>query len=153
MRPLGWFRAWHDINGRRRLIRDAIDEVGARMDPAAAARALTTAHRRAVVGELLGLAVASRVTPAWARQLGDLPMIVLTVGDGNGWGPVYPVWLDLQRSLAAMSTRSRHLVLDGTGHHMNHDVPDRVAAVIVDLITEVCEATGSTGGKPGEPWC
>ncbi|WP_370964848.1 alpha/beta fold hydrolase [Amycolatopsis sp. cg9] len=137
-RPLGWTRAWHDINGRRRLIREAVGEVGARMAPAAAARALTTAHRRAVVGEFLGLAVAPRVTPASARRLGDLPMTVLTVGNGNGWGPVYPVWLELQRSLAAMSNRSRHLVLDGTGHHMNHDVPDQVAAAIADLITEVC---------------
>ncbi|WP_370964700.1 hypothetical protein [Amycolatopsis sp. cg9] len=80
-------------------------------------------------------------------------MIVLIVGDGNGWCPVYPVWLDLQRSLAAKSTRFRDLVLDGTGHHMNHDVPDQVAAAIVELITEVGEATGSIGDETGDPWC
>lgn len=150
-RPLGWFRAWHDTQGRRRLIREAVEEVGTRMAPAAAARALTTACRQAVVGEFLGLAVAPRVTPAWTRQLGDLPMTVLTVGDGNGWGPAYPVWLDLQRSLAAMSSRSRQLVLHGTGHHMNHDVPDQVAAAIVNLVTVAREVACSAAGEPDNP--
>jgi len=150
-RPLGWVRARHDLGGRRRLIREAADEVGARMAPAAAARTLTTARRRAAVGELLGLAVAPRVTPARARRLGDLPMTVLTVGDGHGWEPAaYPVWLDLQRSFLAMSTDSRQLVLNGTGHHMNHDVPDQVAAAIVDLVTQIREGTRPKNSEPGE---
>lgn len=135
-RPLGWYRAWHDLTGRRRLIRDAGREVGEQQAPAAVARALTSAHRRAVVGELLGMALAPRTVPEWTRRLGDLRMTVLTVGDGHGWGPAYPAWLDMQRLLVSMSSRSRHLVLSGTGHHMNHDVPDAVAHAIVELLPD-----------------
>ncbi|WP_167406305.1 hypothetical protein [Amycolatopsis thailandensis] len=83
---------------------------------------------------MLGLALAPRTTPEWARRLGDLPTTVLTVGDGNIWGPAYPAWVDLHRSFLAMSTCSRHAVLDGTGHHMNHDAPHAVANAISNLV-------------------
>lgn len=143
-RPLGWYRAWHDLTGRRHLIHKAVREVGERMAPAAVARGLTTAHRRAAVAEMLGLARAPRTTPGWTRQLGDLPVTVLTVGESTGWGTAYPVWLELQRSFLQMTTRAHHLVLPGTGHHMNRDIPGTVATAIAELVAFA--VTGTANG-------
>ncbi|MER7859295.1 alpha/beta fold hydrolase [Amycolatopsis japonica] len=66
MRSLGWYRAWHDLTGRRALLREAVDEVGEQLAPAVVARSLRTASRRAVVGEMVGIALAPYVTPDWA---------------------------------------------------------------------------------------
>ncbi|WP_158634228.1 alpha/beta fold hydrolase [Amycolatopsis sp. WAC 04197] len=134
MRSLGWYRAWHDLTAWRALLREAVDEVGEQLAPAVVARSLRTASRRAVVGEMVGIALAPYVTPDWAQRLGDLPTTVLTVGDGHAWGPAYPTWFELHQSFLAMSTCARHVVLDGTGHHMNHDVPHEVAGAITDLV-------------------
>jgi pimeloyl-ACP methyl ester carboxylesterase len=47
-----------------------------------------------------------------------------------------PLWIELQKELAALSTRGKLVLVEGTGHHIQLGRPD----VVVDAVREVVEA-------------
>lgn len=104
------------------------------------ARTLTAANRRAVVRETVGGVLWGR---GWvrthARDLGDLPLTVVTAGSTYcpAW---YPRWLDLQADLATLSTNS-HIVRAApeVGHLINRDAPDWLATVLATAIDNTRE--------------
>lgn len=65
--------------------------------------------------------------------LGDLPLIVLTQGNGASGG-----WLELQNELAALSTNSLHITVDGATHASLAFNPEHAQAVS-DAILKVVE--------------
>ena len=75
--------------------------------------------------------------------LGDLPLVVLSAGEEAPL-PVPEearqanavVWRELHRELAALSSRGRVEVVDGSGHMIHHERPE----VVVGAIREVVEA-------------
>ena len=81
------------------------------------------------------------------QNLGDLPVFVLTQGQGNS-AEDFPdsippevieelnaTWLELQAELLALSTNSTQLIVEDAGHYIHHDRPD----VVVDAIIQVLE--------------
>ena len=82
--------------------------------------------------------------------LGDRPLVVLTAGVGPRLPGVtdevqdafYETWLILQAELAALSTNSRHRIVDGATHYIHHDEPDAVIAAVRDVVDAV------RGGMP-----
>lgn len=74
----------------------------------------------------------------------DIPLVVLSHGVPQAI-PGLPedvnrayeaAWQQMQRELAAQSSRGRHVVVEGSGHNIHHDRPDEV----VKAIREVVEA-------------
>jgi hypothetical protein len=101
-------------------------------------------------------AEASAFRPAASRTerphpLGDLPLIVLTAGNGMAVDagihrmglPVDAlqhwdgIWLALQGELAALSTRSRHRLVRGAGPYIQLDAPNAVAVAIEEVLSMV----------------
>lgn len=76
------------------------------------------------------------------RRLGDIPLIVLTRGAGEG-GNGAPTdgdgaeweatWLNLQRELAALSTNSEHRIVEA-GHNIHLQQPSAVVDAIRELV-------------------
>jgi hypothetical protein len=110
-----------------------------------AARTLSSAYRRADVQEKLGAAFGMRSVPAYTRDLGDLPLTVVTAGaDDKGRGQA--IWNKLQVSFLTMSSQASQVVVPGSGHHINRDNLDAVAAAITDMVDRV-----RTDDDPGRP--
>ena len=75
--------------------------------------------------------------------LGDLPLVVVTA-TGPVWWPDMPgqvnpakfskMWLDLQRSLTALSSHSRQVLADRSSHFIQFDQPDLIIAAVQHLI-------------------
>ena len=66
----------------------------------------------------------------------DIPLVVLTgarVRADPEAAKLAPLWLEMQRELAARSARSSHLVLHGAGHFIQRDDPQAV----VDAVRKV----------------
>lgn len=131
--PLGWARLRAELDGRAELRADAERQVPPDLADAYIARGLTRAARHAVVQELLGLRYGMRATRDHARNLGDLPITVITGGPrvSPGW---FEGWCQLQKNFLTMSSRSRQLWTPHTGHHINHDDPELLATMFVDVI-------------------
>ena len=80
-------------------------------------------------------------------QLGDKPLVVLTrdpkmVTTGGPVPPEWesvtePVWQQLQDELAAMSSSSRHIVVDHASHNIQLDSPDSVVDAILGVVKQV----------------
>ncbi len=70
----------------------------------------------------------------------DLPVVVLTHGRPSmrirGQDPedVEHGWQDLQRGLAEMFADAKHLVVEGTAHHIHVERPDVVVAAILEVV-------------------
>ncbi|ANU18433.1 alpha/beta hydrolase [Planococcus maritimus] len=65
------------------------------------------------------------------KTLGDMPLTVVTGGNQpdhteESWGH----WMDFQKGLAALSTKSRHVVLTDVGHSVHIDNPEAVVQEI-----------------------
>lgn len=65
------------------------------------------------------------------KTLGDMPLTVVTGGNQpdhteESWGH----WMDFQKGLAALSTKSRHVVLADAGHSVHIDNPEAVVQEI-----------------------
>lgn len=105
---------------------------------AAVALDLASRTRRADVAEMSGLKHGFEQVRTEAGHLAGLPLTVLTGGphgvDRPRW---WPTWCDLQEEMAAMSTATRHVVVEHTGHHVHRDDPEFVAAEIVSLVDRV----------------
>lgn len=77
--------------------------------------------------------------------LGDMPLVVLSHGlplsipgmDDEVNAAYEATWQAMQGEMAALSTRGRHDIVEGSGHSIHHDRPDAVVAAI----REVVEAT------------
>jgi len=76
---------------------------------------------------------------AW--NLGSIPLSVLTAGEDE-WEPGFPedvaaryeaLWLDLQKELAARSTRSTHIIVEGSGHVIHWEKPQALLEAIYRL--------------------
>lgn len=120
LRPLGLIRVAQDLG------------FGERPVGPVKAMARTARQGRADAQELISHALTS---PGCSPpNLGDLPLLVITAGDrGEDYGGVWP---ELQAELAALSTRSTHIVARHAGHHIHRDDPDLIVGVLRDLIAE-----------------
>jgi pimeloyl-ACP methyl ester carboxylesterase len=74
-------------------------------------------------------------------NLGDIPLIVLTAGQDE-WEAGFPkdvaglyeqVWLDLQKEMAALSTTSKHRIVEDSDHCIHDQRPDIVLESIREL--------------------
>lgn len=132
-RLLGLYRLRAALGGLPELRGDAEHEVPADLVDAHIARSLTRAFRHAVVQELLGFRYGMRKPRDHARNLGDLPITVITGGTriSEQW---FAGWCQLQKNFLTMSTRGQHLWTLHTGHHINHDDPELLAAMFLDII-------------------
>ncbi|MEQ9398725.1 MAG: alpha/beta hydrolase [Longimicrobiales bacterium] len=79
-----------------------------------------------------------------ARDLGDLPLEVLSAADPMGPPPegfargmieqMEALWLTGQVALARMSADARHTVVEDTGHNLHRQRPDAVVAAVRRLV-------------------
>ena len=91
-----------------------------------------------------------------ARPLGDLPLIVLTAGDGkSGFGLPAPQDAALNRlrmaghdRIAALSSAGRNQVVPDTGHYIQLDRPQIVIAAIREVVDDV--RGHPQAGQPGQ---
>ena len=92
---------------------------------------------------------ASEVQAAALGALDDLPLVVLTQGKAPAFPPgvpadfadyithaYHPMFLELQADLARLSSRSRHIIAQHSGHMIHQDEPE----LVVTSIREVVEA-------------
>lgn len=70
-----------------------------------------------------------------ARDLGDLPITVITAGPigRDAW---YQPWLDLQAEFLDMSTNTSQVFARHADHHINHDDSDLLARIIHEAIQD-----------------
>lgn len=135
LRILGWRRLRVTLGRLPELRQDAEREVPAGLVEAHLARHLSARHRRAVVQEFIGLLLGRAPLRTEARDLGDLPITVVTAGP-DGRDDCYPPWLELQADFLDMSTNTAQIWARHAGHHINHDDPDMLARVISDAIND-----------------
>jgi pimeloyl-ACP methyl ester carboxylesterase len=64
------------------------------------------------------------------RSLGDLPLLVVTVGTD-------PAWIDVQNELAALSTHSTHIVVENGDHYLQFFQPDVVIDAVNQMVDQV----------------
>ena len=84
---------------------------------------------------------AVRQMRAAARPFPDVPVVVLSAARG------FPRrfrarWTRLQAGLAAAAPQGRHVVVDGTGHHIPMDRPDVVAGAILAVAAQARASIG-----------
>lgn len=95
---------------------------------AARAMSLSLRQNQAMVRELLVLA------HSWGQPstLGSLPLVVLTAcrRPWRGW----PVWVQMQDELAALSSDSEHVMAREAGHDIHLDEPHLVVQAIRSLV-------------------
>lgn len=80
--------------------------------------------------------------------LGDVAVVILSSGrpdEPSEWDE-YEVALQLHRDLLRMSSRSRHRIVEGTGHFIQVQKPDAVAAAIREVV-ERSRANDSVKGS------
>jgi pimeloyl-ACP methyl ester carboxylesterase len=145
LRPLGLMRVRNRIGLTDRYRLAAERKFPPDLRDAGLALALTSTQRRADIHEVTGFRRSVKQIQAEAGKLGDLPVTVLTSTEHDPnhaagsraaqrrqrW---YPTWAEMQASLTALSTNSRHLVAERSGHHIHLDEPD----LVVDAIQEMC---------------
>ena len=73
-----------------------------------------------------------------ARGLGERPLVVLTAPDTPGFEVMRDPWLEMQEELAALSSNSRHRVIEGAGHMSLVTDPEHTREV-VGAVREVVE--------------
>lgn len=87
---------------------------------------------------------------AMSKDLGDMPLYVLTAGStltpeslqSIGLPPDFQVdtiqetWFELQNELATLSTQSEHIIVEGSGHAIHLDQPE----AIIDAIRWIMQA-------------
>jgi len=91
-------------------------------------------------GHGLHLNVAGEGQVRAVRDLGDLPLFVLTAPDNPGFGEMKGPWLKMQAELAALSSRGEHRVLEGASHVGTMTDPGTMREV-VEIVRRIVEAT------------
>lgn len=82
-----------------------------------------------------------------AGGLGDRPLVVLTAGRGFSFddpgldkqaADYHEVWMhQMQAQLARLSTRGRQVIVEASGHTIQYEAPDAVAAAVRAVFDEV----------------
>ena len=91
---------------------------------------------------------ANRLNTPPVATLGALPMTVISHGklDENAVPPALgqavrddyeKAWQHLQEVIAALSTRSKHIVAENSGHNIQFDQPEIIIAAILEMINTV----------------
>jgi pimeloyl-ACP methyl ester carboxylesterase len=108
------------------------------------AQLVSTRHADAAAREWASFDVMAAQVRA-TRGLGALPFLVISASESPE--SIRPVWGELQRELATLSTRSRHLTVAGADHGsllLNPEHARQVAAALRELV----EATRESGEDP-----
>ena len=92
-----------------------------------------------------GESVNDKEVDAVAVSFGDKPLIVLTRGTVDGVQPftpeqnaiMYQGWIAGAEKLAALSTRSSHKVVPGSGHYIQYNKPLAVIAAVKQALVEI----------------
>jgi pimeloyl-ACP methyl ester carboxylesterase len=122
--PLSLYRLADAAGAAHELEDDVAREVLPEHSDAHRAILLSSRQRRAVVREQLLAATLSGTPP----RLGSIPVTVITAGRDD------PDWAQMQNELAALSSDSRHLFADGSGHYVQRDDPALVLKAIRDIV-------------------
>lgn len=130
---LGLYRARVALSRVPDLRRDAEREVPADLVDAHIACCLTTGFQRAVVQETLGFSFGMTPMHTQARELGDLPVTVVTAGS-TGRERWFEGWRQLQADFLTMSTNAHQVWARHADHHINHEDPDFLVTVFLDAI-------------------
>lgn len=73
-------------------------------------------------------------------DLGSMPLIVLTAGDGNGTSWADRVWEREQARAARLSSAGQHWHAPRSGHVIQQDQPALVVKAVADLVRQVTPA-------------
>jgi pimeloyl-ACP methyl ester carboxylesterase len=105
-----------------------------------------TPYCAAVAGEYRAFPEESASQLAESAPLGDLPLLVLSRGVARtpeyGLPSELPaeraqgVWGRLQQELAGLSRRSRHVVVEQSGHYVHLEAPEQVVDAVGRLLSE-----------------
>lgn len=119
------------------------------LHPALAADMRRTPYCAAIAGELRAFPAESASQLAESGPLGDLPLLVLSRGVARteeyglpGEMPAEPVqelWAVLQAELVGLSRRSRHVVVERSGHYVQLEAPEQVVEAVARLVAEARE--------------
>ena len=82
----------------------------------------------------------------------DIPLIVITHGVANAADYGIPsmvakgeeLRLEMQKALARLSSRSKHIIAERSGHYIQMDQPE----IVVDSVRQVVEATRASDRRP-----
>ncbi|HEY0803484.1 MAG TPA: alpha/beta hydrolase, partial [Pseudonocardiaceae bacterium] len=146
-RILGLHRLRVGLGQVPELRQEAEKEVADDLVDAHVTRYLTAAFRRAVVQETLGLIYGTAPMRAEARDLGNLPVTVVTAGP-NGRDTWFEGWQQLQADFMTMSTNTRQVWARHADHHINHEHPEFMAGVFLDAIHEAEPDAAAQSGAP-----
>jgi pimeloyl-ACP methyl ester carboxylesterase len=97
------------------------------------AMATCTKYLDAVRREWAGVEESWRQARDSEKSLGDRPLLVLLATSDH---ELFPIASRLQRDLASRSSEGKLIMVENTGHHIQHDRPE----VVIDAIREVLEA-------------
>lgn len=110
-------------------------ELGPEAAAASAARGVLPSHLEAFADEFMGitegLALAAQV-----RSLGDLPVTVVTAGVKSADA----AWPAKQADLLRLSSRSRQMISEASGHNVHLDRPADATAAIVEMLGSIRSA-------------
>ena len=109
--------------------------------PESRAMALYRTHSCAATLKMLYASDLSSVQTDPPRDLGALPLRVLTRGVADSGTDLSPeeqaweeTWLSLQTELASLSTNSRHRIVAGASHFIHWDKPEVIIETIAELL-------------------
>lgn len=80
------------------------------------------------------------------HSLDDLPLMVISRGHSDRDPAKFPpgvveeielTWLQMQRELARLSSKSQHMRAEKSGHMLNRDVPDLVVEAICQVVLQI----------------
>lgn len=113
---------------------------------------------RTLLSEWNSMAVSSEQVRGAGRHLGDLPVTIVSAG--NGFQRNLPflsseemsaVWDELQKEHAALSQRSRHLIAETSGHYVQLEDPGLVIQAIEEMINEIRIDSAAAPPPPRNP--
>lgn len=109
---------------------------------------LARRNRRADVQEMVGMAGDHHALRDEARQLGDLPVTMITAGLDKRDAAT---WRELQDEIAGYSDNTVRVFADHCGHHVHHDDPQLVADVVRSVVDESLRVLGGGFRSPHRP--
>lgn len=110
---------------------------GAKPLTPAQARRATTDYRRTLASELSSLSGISSDQVAQSRHsYGAMPLVVLTAGK-SAIGPAGQRWVALHEEVARLSTIGEQRVVPGSGHLIQIEQPEAVAAAARELVARI----------------
>lgn len=68
------------------------------------------------------------------KSFGDIPLIVLSAGLEN---PTYKSWNEMQKELLQLSSRSRHLTAQKSGHNIEIEQPAAAVDAINTMVKQI----------------